>query len=289
MEPKMESMLPMVISKDGTPIRYEVVGDGPLLILVSPALGRGHDYRDLAERLLLHFTVLSYDRRGRGESGDTPPYAVAREIEDIEALIDANWSNVNRGGANGGGAFLYGLSSGAVLALEAAAALPDKVKKVALYEAPFVVDASHAPLPADYIPHLQKLAEEGRRGEAVEYFMTAAVGIPPEYLAGMKGDEAMWGEMESVAHTLWYDGTVMGDTMRGQPLAASQAASRWRGVTMPALVMNGGASDPFMAHGADEVAALLPNAHRRTLDGQGHGPDPDPLAAVLIDFFTNQE
>lgn len=283
----MERMMQKVASKDGTSIVYEKVGAGPLVILVTGALGRGHDFSELAQRLALHYTVVSYDRRGRGESGDTPTYAVAREVEDIEALIKANATVENPTIENSGTAYLYGISSGAVLALHAAATMPEKVLKLALYEAPVIVDATHAPLPADYVHHLKGLAAQGKRSEAVDYFLSAAVGVPQEHITAMHS-MPMWKEMEGVAHTLWYDGMVMGDTMTGKPLAASVYANAWRKATMPVLVMNGDAGDAFMQPSADALAALLPNAHRRTLEGQGHDVQSDPLAAVLIDFFTNQ-
>lgn len=200
-------------SRDGTPIAFDQLGKGPVLILVSGATGvRSHPiFMQLAELLSKHFTVLNYDRRGRGDSGDTVPYAVEREVEDIEALID---------GA-GGSAFVYGISSGAVLALEAASRLPSKVKKLALYEPPFILDDSRPPLPRDYVAQLNVAIAAGKRGEAVEIFMTQAVGIPEDYLAPMREDPS-WAETEAVAHTIAYDGIIMGDTMSGRPLSAER-------------------------------------------------------------------
>jgi pimeloyl-ACP methyl ester carboxylesterase len=263
-----------VTSKDGTPIAFDRLGEGPPVILVAGALGvRSHPFMgQLAERLAPRFTVYNYDRRGRGDSGDTPPYAVEREIEDIEALIDAA----------GEPAYLYGISSGAALALEAAGKLPGKVKKLALYEPPFIVDDSHPPLPEDYVQHLNTLIAAGRRSDAVEYFMTDAMGLPAEFLAPMQSDP-MWAEMEAVAHTLPYDGTIMGNTMSGKPLPAR----RWASATSPTLVMDGGESPPFFHHGADALADILPNAQRRTLEGQSHGVAPEALAPVLLDFFKD--
>ncbi|HET9495494.1 MAG TPA: alpha/beta hydrolase, partial [Chloroflexia bacterium] len=182
-----------VTSKDGTPIAYYRTGSGPAVIIVSGALGTGTDpmHVELADLLASRFTVYNYDRRGRGESGDTPPYAVEREIEDIEALIDEA----------GGSASLYGLSSGAVLALEAANALPGKVKKVALYEPPVITNAdTFPPLPADYVERQANLVAEGRRGDAVALFMKT-VGVPAEYIEPMRQDPS-WAGMEGVAHTL---------------------------------------------------------------------------------------
>lgn len=259
-----------VISKDGTPIAFDQLGSGPAVILVAGALGTRASFTELAETLAQNFTVINYDRRGRAGSGDTQPYAVAREIEDIEALIDHA----------GGSASLYGISSGAALALEAAAALPNKVVKVALYEPPFIVDETHPPLPANYVEHLNELVQQGRRGDAVEYFMTAAVGIPPDYIAPMRATP-MWQGFEAVAHTIAYDGLVVRDHMRGQPLSPAT----WQTATMPALVIVGGNSEPFFHNGTKALADLLPNARHYTLPGQDHNVATSALAPVLVDFF----
>lgn len=264
-----------VRSKDGTQIAYDKVGDGPPVLLVGGATATRSDpySQELAERLSLHFSAINYDRRGRGDSGDTQPYAVDREIEDIEALIDAN----------GGSAFLFGLSSGGALVLESAAKLPSKVIKAALYEVPYIVDSSHAPLPADYVPHLQELTAAGRRGDAVAYFMSAAIGIPDEYIAQMRS-QPMWPGLENIAHTIAYDGMVMGDKMSGKPFPPGA----WATATMPILLINGGAGEPFMGNSADALAKILPHALRLTMEGQAHDVDSNALAAVLIDFFNNQ-
>jgi pimeloyl-ACP methyl ester carboxylesterase len=263
-----------VRSKDGTPIAYHKFGQGPAVILVTGALGTGSDpmFIDLAERLGQHFTAIPYDRRGRGQSGDSAPYAPEREIEDIDAIIEAV----------GGSAYLYGLSSGAVLALKTAAKLSNKVKKLALYEPPFIVNNHRPPLPADYVPHLDELIAQGRRGDAVEYFMTTAVGIPAEYLAHMRADP-MWPGLEAVAHTIAYDGRIMGNDMEGRPLATDA----WATATMPILVMAGEVTDPFMQDAASALAAVLPNAQHRTLAGQNHGVASEVLAPVLVDFFSH--
>lgn len=260
-----------VTSKDGSQITYEQSGKGPVVILITGALGTMSSFSQLAELLAPHFTAINYDRRGRGNSSDTTPYAVGREVEDIEALIDHA----------GGSANLYGISSGAVLALEATKQLTSKVKKLALYEPPFIVDDSHTPLPKDYVPHLNQLIAAGRRGDAVEYFLTAAIGLPAEYIAPMRA-APMWAGMEAVAHTLAYDGTIMGDTMWGTP----QPLQRWASVTAPTLVIVGGQSEPFFHTGTQTLAELLPNAQHRTLQGQDHNVDSTVLAPVLIEFFA---
>jgi pimeloyl-ACP methyl ester carboxylesterase len=259
-----------VTSRDGTTIAYDQTGSGPALVLVTGALGNRFG-QGWVEPLARHFTVIDYSRRGRGDSGDTPPYAVEREIEDIAALIDAV----------GGTASLYGITSGAVLALAAASKLPTQVAKLALYEPPFITDNSRPPLPGDYVPHLNDLIAAGRRSVAVEYFLTEAIRLPQEWLAGMK-QSPMWPGLEQVAHTIAYDGTIMGDTMSGKPLPTD----RWTAATMPTLVMHGGNSESFFDTGASALAALLPDARHRTIPGQDHNVSPDALAPILIDFFT---
>jgi pimeloyl-ACP methyl ester carboxylesterase len=273
-----------VTSKDGTTIAYDQSGTGPAVILVTGALGvasqPGGDV--LAVQLAPHFTVINYDRRGRGKSGDTLPYTVQREVEDIEALIDAA----------GGSAYLYGISSGAVLALEAANQLPSKVKKLAMYEPPFIIDDSHPPLPDDYVEQLNAAVAAGRRGDAVEIFMTKAIGIPKEFVDQMRNAPPMppqegvmqppaWSEMEAVAHTIAYDGTIMGKTMSGKPLPAE----KWTSTTMPTLVITGGESEAFFHSGAKALVGMLPNAQHRVLAGQNHAVSPVALAPVLVEFF----
>ena len=258
-----------VTSRDGTTIAYDQAGTGPAVILITGALGNRFG-EGLVAPLSEHFTVIDYSRRGRGDSGDTFPYAVAREIEDLEALIDAV----------GGTAHLYGISSGAALALETASTLPAKVTKLALYEPPFITDGSRPPLPGDYVPHLNELIAAGRRGDAVEYFLTEAIRLPQEWLAGMK-QAPMWPGLEQVAHTIAYDGTIMGDTMSGKPLPTD----RWTTATMPTLVMNGTLSESFFNTTASSLATLLPNAQHRPIPNQDHNISPDALAPILIDFF----
>ncbi len=264
-----------VISKDGTAIAFDRSGQGPALILVGGASTTRVDESSLAAALAPNFTVFAYDRRGRGDSGDTAPYAVEREVEDIDALISEA----------GGSAFVFGHSSGAVLALDAARLLPGKITKLALYEPPFIIDDSRSPVPKDAAQHLTELVSSGRRGEAVEYFM-GQVGLPAEMIAQMR-HSPMWPEQEAVAHTLAYDVTIIGDTQRGDPLTLR----KWASVTVPTLVMDGtvflGSADRhvFMRHGAEELATILPDARLRTLEGQDHGPADDALAPVLQEFF----
>ena len=259
-----------VTSKDGTTIAFDRLGEGPAIILVGGATTTRSDCVPLAAILSPHFTVFNHDRRGRGDSGDTAPYAVAREVEDIEAVISAA----------GGSAFVFGHSSGAVLALEAARTLATKITKLAVYEPPFIVDNSHPPVPEDYVAQLNAAIAAGRPGDAVEIFMTKAVGVPAELVAQMR-NEPWWAASEAVAHTIAYDGAIMGDTMRGSPLPLK----KWASVTVPTLVIDGDKSYAFMPAGAQALADILPNARRRTLAGQDHGAAPEVLTPVLVEFF----
>lgn len=262
-----------VTSKDDTTIAFDKVGSGPAVILVSGATAyRAFDpfMAHLAELLGKHFTVYNYDRRGRGESGDTQPFAKEREIEDLQALVEDA----------GGTARVFGISSGAVLTLDAAAATPG-ITRVVMYEPTLIVDDSRQPVPADYAAHLMRLSVEGKRDEAFEYFLIQAVGIPAEYIGGIKQDQATWSGVTRVAHTIAYDAAFVGDVMQGKPLPPD----RWTKVTVPVLVVDGGASDAWMHHGADALAQALPHASRHTLAGQTHMVDPNVLAPILIEFL----
>ncbi|HEY7283430.1 MAG TPA: alpha/beta hydrolase [Actinomycetota bacterium] len=261
-----------VISKDGTPIAYDRVGEGPALVVVDGAFAHpaiNPTTGQLGALLSPAFTVVSYARRGRGESGDTKPFAKQREIEDLGAVVEAV----------GGTAFVLGGSSGSFLVLDAAAAgLP--IRRLAVYEPPIIVDDSRPPLPADYVEHLDRLTAEGRIGDAVAYFMTAAMGMPEPMVDGMR-QGPFWPELEKVAPTLAYDGTFVAETMSGRPLDPA----RWTGIEAPVLVIDGGASESFMHTGADALAAVLEHAERRTLEGQTHDVAADVLAPVLAEFF----
>ena len=259
-----------VISKDGTRIAFDRAGEGPALILVGGALSDRSGSAPLAEVLAAHFTVLSYDRRGRGDSGDTAPYAVAREIEDIEALIDHT----------GGAAFVHGHSSGAVLSLEAANRLPAKITKLSLYEPPFIVDDSRAPPPQDWVTQVSAMVAAGRRGDAVAFFMTEVVGTPAAAIEEMRSAPS-WPALEALAHTIAYDGAVLGDTMSGRPLPAGRWTSR-----TSTLVMDGGASPQWIRNSAQALTDILPNAQHRTLERQSHQAAPEVLAPALLEFFV---
>ncbi len=254
-------------SKDGTLIAYEKNGQGPALILVDGALC----YRsfgpmaELSKLLAPHFTVYTYDRRGRGESSNGMPFAVKREVEDIEALIDAA----------GGKANLFGISSGGRLALEAAVQLGNKIQKLAIYEAPYNSDMASIKEWKDYRKNLAEALSANRRGEAVMLFMKL-VGTPAEMVEGMRNSPA-WPMFEAVAPTLDYDAADMGEDR-------SVPGKRMTGILSPTLVLNGTAL-PFMLDTAQALAKAIPHAQQRTLEGQRHDVDLKVLAPVLVEFF----
>jgi pimeloyl-ACP methyl ester carboxylesterase len=255
-----------VTSKDGTTIAFDRLGGGPPVILVSGGSVDRQSNAGVAAILASDFTVLNYDRRGRGPSGDTLPYAVDREIEDIEAVADAG----------GGTAYLYGSSSGAALALAAAEQLPGKITKLALWEPPFILDPNARP-PSDQVEQYNKMLAEGRRGDAAQYFMEKVVRMPAEFVAGARS-QPWWAATEALAHTLPYDATIMGDY--------SLPTERAKAVTIPTIVLDGGASFGFMGPTADALATALPDGQRRTLAGQEHNIDPTVLGPALKEFFA---
>jgi pimeloyl-ACP methyl ester carboxylesterase len=260
-----------VISNDGTKIVYDKQGDGPALILVDGAMcSRSTGSKpELTGLLAPHFTVYSYDRRGRGDSGDTSPYAVEREIEDIETLIDEA----------GRTAYLYGHSSGGSLALEAAVKIGSKVKKLAMYEAPYNDDPEARRAWGEYIEQLTEILAANRRGDAIALFMKY-VGVPGEQIDGMRGTP-FWPNLEAIAPTLAYDHTAILGQDGSIP---TQRAAR---ALMPTLVMNGGASYPFMYDTARALSKTMPHAELRTLEGQTHEVSPEALAPVLVEFFAS--
>jgi pimeloyl-ACP methyl ester carboxylesterase len=262
-------------SRDGTLLAYDELGGGPPVVLVGGALNTRSfgPNGPLAESLAESFTVIHYDRRGRGESGDTRPWALEREVEDIEALIEAA----------GGSASVFGISSGAALALEAAnRGLP--IDRLALYEAPFVVDDSRSPVPDDYLGRLEGLVAADRRGDALRLFMREGVGLPAVFVAMMRLMPA-WSRLKAVAHTLPYDAAIVDDYRKGEPLPRD----RWASATMPTLVAVGGKSPAWMRHAMQELAGVLPNARLRTLEGQTHVVKAGALAPVLAKFFEDND
>lgn len=262
-----------VISKDGTSIAFDAYGSGRPLIMIDGATafhGINPLNGETGELLADEFRTYAYDRRGRGESTDTAPYAIEREIEDIAALIED---------AGGGPAVLFGWSSGGVLALDAAASGLLPVSHVAVFETPFVVDDSRPPLPADYVEKLDAAIAAGDPGEAVTLFMTDAAGGSREDVEPLKQSD-FWPVMLSVAPTIAYDGRIMGTTMSGNPLPAD----RWAAIDVPLLVMRGQDTWPTLVAGPEALAELLPTATLKVVPGENHATTPDVLAAALRDF-----
>ena len=257
-----------VRSLDGTRIAYTRTGSGPALIQIDGALccrAFGPSTK-LAARLARHFTVYAYDRRGRGQSGDTPSYSPAREVEDIAALVEAA----------GGSASLLGLSSGGALALEAAAAgLP--VTKVVAYEPPYV-DEGRQRGSAAHLDQLQRLLAGGNRGGAVKYFMKDMVGAPAAVIAVMRLMPWIWRKLEAVAHTLPYDARVMTEFRIPR--------TRFATIRIPTLVMNGTKTDPRLKGAAGALATVVPGAQHRELAGQTHNVKPDVLTPAVVEFLA---
>lgn len=266
-----------VRSKDGTAIAYDKLGKGPPLVLVGPALSERSASKPFAALLAAKFTVFNYDRRGRGDSGDSKTYAVEREIEDLEAVIEKA----------GGSAFVFGSSSGAALTLEASNKLGGKVKAQILFEPPYIVDASRPPIPEAFVKKVDALLAENRRGDVVAAFMIEGIGVPEEMLAMMK-QSPMWAGMEKRAHTLPYDLRIVAGLQSGKPLPAG----RWSAVTARTLVLEGEKSDAFLRNAARAVSEALPGSKLETLRGQDHSAvftAAQSLVPVLTGFFRPDE
>ena len=253
------------ISADGTSIAFDQFGDGPPVIMVVGAFNTRSATEPLARALASDFSVLNYDRRGRGESGDTAPYSVDREIDDIEALI----------AVASGSASVFGYSSGANLALQAAAR-GLAITKLALYEPPFRPDDSYPALSSDLPDRLAGLVAAGRRGDAVELYQSEAVGIPAEVVAQFR-TAPFRPALEELAHTLVYDATIVGDLSLPAELMAS--------LQTPTLVLSGEESPPFLRAAGRAVAEALPNGRLATLPGQTHDIRPEAVAPVLAEFL----
>lgn len=261
-----------VVSKDGTTIAYERIGSGPPLVVVDGALntremGTG---KQIAPALAGQFTVYIYDRRGRGGSGNTLPYASEREIEDLHAVM----------GATGGGADVFGHSSGATVALEAVRQ-GLSARRLVLYEPPMVVDDTRPPVGDRFGGRVGDLADSGRRGEAVKLFMTEGVRVPKPVTVIMPLMPA-WKHLKAVAHTLPYDISFVEEYLHGRPLPAG----RWDGVGIPVLVIAGGKSPEWMRNAMWELSQTIPGATLRTLPGQTHMMKPKATVPVIAEFFA---
>lgn len=249
----------MATSKDGTVLAVDHVGAGPAVVCVGGALNDRHSTAWVAEQLT-GFTAYSYDRRGRGDSGDTPPYAVAREIEDLTAVIEEA----------GGSAMVYGMSSGAALALKAALA-GAPITRLALYEPPFTAAAT-APPPG--VPDYSLRLSTATPDEALDLFLTN-IGIPPAALANLR-QSPTWPAMRTLAPTLRYDDAVMSDS-KIPPVTT---------LTIPVTVLAGGKSPTWMREAAQTLAKTLPNGTYTELPNQTHDVDPKALAKALTTTFA---
>jgi len=260
-------------SKDGTKIAYDRTGDGELVILVGGVFSyrAWPQTRRLAELLSRRFTVVNYDRRGRGESGDTQPYTVQREIDDLDALIEAV----------GEPAYVCGWSSGGVLALKAAAA-GSAVKKLALYEPPFVVPGSTRVPPQDFVSRLDRLAAADRRAAAAKYYFSEVMGMPRAMVNAIPLMRRPWKRIKSAANTAPYEAALIEDNLRGRPMRAEQ----WTPVTMPALVITGAKSVELLHAAGRALVDVLPNGRHVVLKGQGHNVSMKALAPVVEEFFA---
>lgn len=252
------------VSTDGTDLAYDVAGSGPPIVLVAGAFNTRSTTAPLAALLERRLTVFNLDRRGRGDSGDTPPYAVEREVEDLAAVI----------AAAGGEASIFGYSSGAVLALEAAAS-GLAIMRLALYEPPFLLDDSRPRPRADLGQSVAALVSAGRRGEAVELYQTEGIGMPAEVVVQLR-DAPFRPGLEAIAHTLPYDAAITGDL--------SLPTERLASISTPALVLAGADSAPFMRDGARAAADALPHGRLHVLPGQTHHIDPAVTGPVVEEF-----
>lgn len=260
-----------VTSADGTSLAYEVTGRGPALVVVDGAMCQRAmgPSRGLATQLQDRFTVYAYDRRGRGESGPgLSPWSLNRELEDLAAVLQAA----------GRGAHLFGSSSGAVLALEAARRGMAEGRVVA-YEAPFIVDDTHPANDPGLPGRVQALVDGGRRSEAVKTFLRV-VGAPAPVVALMPLMPT-WKRMTEVAHTLPYDLSLVVGRQQGQPLPAGA----YEGVSATTLVIAGGKSPAYMRNAQAAIAAAVPGARLMTLPGQTHMIKPKAVAPVVADFL----
>ncbi len=256
----------LVVSKDGTKITYDIWGKGPVLILVLGALNTRKTGAKLAKILSSHFTVISYDRRGRGDSTDVQPYSPNREVEDLEAVINEIGEPV----------YLYGHSSGAAIVFEAAITLNNQIKKIAIYEAPYTVDDTATKAAKEYNKKLKSILSKGHKNDAIALFMQY-IGVSEKQTQAMK-HLPMWKGLVAMAPTLAYDSDILG-------VGHSLPSSHVKNISSPALLMNGSSSPEFMKIVAEKLSRTIPKAQYRSLDGQNHGVKPEIIAPILIEFF----
>jgi pimeloyl-ACP methyl ester carboxylesterase len=260
------------ISRDGTRIAFTKVGSGPPVVLVDGAFC----YRELgpapelAPLLAQHFTVFVYDRRGRGESGDTPPYSIEREIDDLRAVVDEA----------GGTADVVGISSGAALGLQAVAS-GVKVKKLVLYEPPYVTNGDQPKPQEDPKIHIQQLVSAGDRAGVVKFFLADVIGVPRAIVFAMPlFMRSNWKRMEQVAYTLPYDLTISDDR--------SVLKERSASISVPTLVLGGEKSPTMLRDAVSALAKALPNARSQLLAGQDHNLSAPSVAPLVVDFFNQR-
>jgi pimeloyl-ACP methyl ester carboxylesterase len=256
-----------VTSRDGTQIAYDLTGRGQVVILVLGALNSRKSGAKLAKLLSSRFCVISFDRRGRGDSTDTTPYAPQREVEDVAALVDEVGEPV----------YLYGHSSGAALALEVAIKLRKKIKRLAIYEVPYALQKDAIKASKEYDKQLKRLLVSGRKGDAVALFIRN-VGVSDKQLQAIRR-LPMWKGLVGMAPTLAYESAVLGE---GHALPTALL----RRISIPTLVMHGGKGAASMRDAAQAISKTIPKAQLRTLDGQTHGVSPKVLGPVLAEFFS---
>ena len=255
-----------IISADGTKITVDQAGTGPAVVLIGGGPTNRYAAMGLAALLADQLTVYNYDRRGRGDSGNTLPYSVEREFEDLAGVLELA----------GGTAAVYGTSVGSIWAIEAAARnLP--ISRLALWEPPYVVDASRAAPPADYSTRIATLVDAGRNGDALDYFFTQAVGMPADMVASMH-DAPFWEQMQGAAQGLVYDAQLIGDF--------TIPSARLKAITTPTLVMDG-ATTPWLTSAAEAVGSTIATSQRKTLAGQQHNVADEAIAPLIIEFVLD--
>jgi pimeloyl-ACP methyl ester carboxylesterase len=246
---------------DGTRLAYDRVGSGPALVFVSGVFNLRDTCAPIAAQLADDFTCFTYDRRARGDSSNTAPYAIEREVEDLQALIDVA----------GGHAGVFGYSSGATLALRAAAdGLP--IDRLFLYEPPFRFE-NQIPAAADLPQRLQRMVDEGRTADVVTTFQSEGIGLPPDVVAGIR-QAPFFPQLQALAQSVVHDATITGTMPVPTPAMAA--------VPVPTVVMRGGRTWPLLAVAAERLAAMLPNASLQVLaDAADHGLEPRSTAAAI--------